>query len=152
MTSPICHNALATSASSNKLHLLFICFAVFSVSSSNLPIMHDDIKFLWLDQKHIGLARQDSPFLRCLGSRLMNLISKDTNMIFYMYPYTLDIQWLLNSLPRYLGFLGVTFMRLRADRSNKYKHSYVPAAVKNASKFSLRSSFHVPQNIFSHSS
>ena len=42
--------------------------------------MSFDIKSIRLDQKHIGLARQASPFLRCFWSRLVNLISKDTDM------------------------------------------------------------------------
>ena len=38
-----------------------------------------DIKFIRLDKKHIRLARQALPFLRCFWSRLINFISKDTN-------------------------------------------------------------------------
>ena len=41
-----------------------------------------DIKFIRLDQKHVGLARQASPFIRYFGSCLISLISKDTNMVF----------------------------------------------------------------------
>ena len=63
--------------------LLFICFAVFSPLS--LLIMHDkvktmyvsfDIQFIRLDQKHVGLASQDSPFLPCFWYSLINLIVK----------------------------------------------------------------------------
>ena len=38
--------------------------------------MSYDIKFIRLDQKHVGLARQASPFLRSLWFRLINLKPK----------------------------------------------------------------------------
>ena len=41
--------------------------------------MSFDIKFIRLDQRHI---MQALPFLHCFWSRLINLISKDTNMVF----------------------------------------------------------------------
>ena len=44
--------------------------------------MSFDIKFIRLDQKHIILAQQISPFLHCFWSHLINLISKDSNMVF----------------------------------------------------------------------
>ena len=44
--------------------------------------MSFDIKFNRLDQKHVGLARQASPFLHCFWSRLINVISKGTDMVF----------------------------------------------------------------------
>ena len=58
-----------------KLRLLFFSFPVFS--PLNLLIINNndklkttymsfDIKFIRLEQKHVGLARQASPFLRCL--------------------------------------------------------------------------------------
>ena len=43
--------------------------------------MSIDIKFIRLDQKQIGSARQASQFLYCFWSRLINLIPKDTNMV-----------------------------------------------------------------------
>ena len=43
-----------------------------------------DSKFIRLDQKHVGLARQASPFLRYAWSCLINLISKDTYLVFYI--------------------------------------------------------------------
>ena len=47
-----------------------------------------DIKFIRLDQKHVGLDRQASPFLRWSWSRLINLISEGTKMVFSIYlPY-----------------------------------------------------------------
>ena len=49
--------------------------------------MSFDIKFIRLDQKHVGLARQASPFLHCFWSRLINSVSKDTNMVFSMYEF-----------------------------------------------------------------
>ena len=44
-----------------------------------------EIKCIRPDQKLVGLARQVSPILRCFLSRLINLISKDTNMVFSIY-------------------------------------------------------------------
>ena len=41
-----------------------------------------DIKFITLDQKHVVLDRHTSLFLRCFCSRPINLISKDTNIVF----------------------------------------------------------------------
>ena len=94
MTSPIyviMHSRLQQVQT--KLRLLFICFAIFSLL--NLLIMQDkqktilvssDIKFIRLNQKPIGPTRQALPFLRCFWYRLINLISKDTNMVFSM-PY-----------------------------------------------------------------
>ena len=47
--------------------------------------MSFDIKFIRLDQKHVGLAGQALPFLRCFWLHLINLILKDTNMVFSTY-------------------------------------------------------------------
>ena len=45
--------------------------------------MSFDIKFIRLHQKHVGLVRLALPLLhvRCFWYRLMNVISKDTNMV-----------------------------------------------------------------------
>ena len=68
---------------------LIIFFDAFYAQSR--LIMHDklktmavsfDINIIRPNQKHIGLARQASSFLRCFLSRLINLTSKDTNMEF----------------------------------------------------------------------
>ena len=40
------------------------CLLMSSLSGSTRPVSFD-IKFIRLDQKHVGLARQASPFLRC---------------------------------------------------------------------------------------
>ena len=45
-------------------------------------ILSFDNKFIRLDEKHVGLARQASPFLRCFWFHLTNLISKETNLVF----------------------------------------------------------------------
>ena len=44
-------------------------------------IVSFNIKLIGLDQKHAGLARQASPFLRCFWSCLIKLVSKDTHMV-----------------------------------------------------------------------
>ena len=50
-----------------------------------------DIKFIRLDQEHVGLARQASPFLRCFWTRLIKLILKDTDMVFSISGMDTDI-------------------------------------------------------------
>ena len=41
-----------------------------------------DIKLIGHDQKLVGLVRQASLFLLCFWSRLIKLISQDTNMVY----------------------------------------------------------------------
>ena len=48
-------------------------------------IVSFDTKFIRPDQKHVGLARQALPFLRCFWSQLINLIPKDTNTLYSMF-------------------------------------------------------------------
>ena len=63
--------------------------------------MSFNIKFIRLDQKHVGLARQASPFLRCFWSRLINLISKDTNMVFSITSWSKHKLFVLVSLTEF---------------------------------------------------
>ena len=49
------------------------------------------IRFIRLDQKHVGLARQASPFLSCCWSRLINLTPKDINLVFSIYFYYMKV-------------------------------------------------------------
>ena len=75
----------------NCIRFLFIWFCLHL---KNLLMMHDkektmivsfDTKFIRPDQKHVGLARQALPFLRCFWSQLINLIPKDTNTLYSMF-------------------------------------------------------------------
>ena len=102
MTSPIYINMHSPHQQvRTKLCMLFICFAVFL--PLNLLIMHDkqqksmlasfDINFIRLDQKHLGLARQASPYLCCFQSCLIDLIAIDTNyMVFSISRSAFDIK------------------------------------------------------------
>ena len=72
----------------HRLNAFRVCFSfLWLFHSQSLLEMQDkqktmieyfDNKFIRLDQKHVGLARQASPLLRCFWSRLINLISKET--------------------------------------------------------------------------
>ena len=62
----------------------FLRTNIMSILSSSMFIVQI-YTFIRLDQKHVELARQASPFLRCFWSRLINLISKDTNIVFSIY-------------------------------------------------------------------
>ena len=54
------------------------------------------IKFIRLDQKHVGPARQGALFLRCFWSGLILFISKDTNKVFSVCPISGDSLKLYN--------------------------------------------------------
>ena len=79
-----------------------------------------DIKFIRLDQKHVGLARLTLPLLHYFWSRLLNLISKDTNMIFSIYVHVA-----FYSDKIFLFFSGIIWWFIPKDKEPQ-QHNSVP--------------------------
>ena len=80
------------SASLNKPASAFHLFrCLFTIRSANNAYIENhvsfDIKFIGLDQKHVELARQASPFLRFSGLT-DKLDIKDTYMVFAIYRHS----------------------------------------------------------------
>ena len=59
--------------------VIHLCIGIMTINLFDLIL--SDVAFR-NDQKHALLARQASPYLHCFWSRLINSISKDTNMVF----------------------------------------------------------------------
>ena len=61
------------------------------------------MKFIRLNKKNVGLARQASPFIRCFWSRLINLTSEDTDVVVSVYRLALCVVYIFYFLVSCLG-------------------------------------------------